>query len=275
MLDGNAAPKMGFVIGFVYSTKNEASRNMGEYLLREHGFQELSESIFRSGNIALYRIDSELVYYNTIENADLELVCFLSSHSSAQGIGAFTVHPLGNWSGENRLGGEPMKLSVAAPGAMFSVLSGLDRIESSLTKTYEATHHGPLLRRPSLFVELGGNDHVRADRMLAGKVAEAAYNAVENDPEYRKVVVGIGSMHYPAKFTRLALLKGYAFGHILPKYAIMNADGSSNISMLEQACSESSEQPEAAVIEWKSMNAAMRSIVIRKLDEMGLEYEKV
>lgn len=263
------------MIGFVYSTTNVTSRNMGEHLLKEYSFKDVSGSVFRSGNVEIHRIETDLPYYNTINSAGLDLVCFLCSHSSAEGIGAYAVHPMGNWGGEVKLGGEPKRLSVASPGAMLSVLRGLNAIESSITKTYEATHHGPLITRPSMFIELGGNDQMRGDSKLAGMAAEAAYNAVTGSQEYEKVAIGIGSLHYPSKFTKMALEKGYAFGHIMAKHAVLNADGSSNVDMLDQALSMSSEKPEVAVIEWKGLNSSTRGLVLKKLDEMGLDYEKV
>ena len=110
---------------------------------------------------------------------------------------------------------------------------------------------------------------------LAGAVFEAVTGMANGETEFEKVVIGIGSNHYPEKFSRLALSKGYAFSHIMPKYAIFNDDGSSNLDVLEQALERSSNKPEVAVVDWKSLNSAMKEQTIKKLNEIGLDNEKI
>jgi D-aminoacyl-tRNA deacylase len=39
-----------------------------------------------------------------------------------------------------------------------------------------------------------------------------------------KTVLGIGGPHYSSKFTRMALEKEVAFGHMIPKYAVPSLD---------------------------------------------------
>ncbi len=263
------------VLGLVYSSIEPASKNMGEYLISKHGFDERSPAVFENGGMRIYRIDTQVVDYSEIEKEALEIVCFLSRHSSAEGVLALTVHAMGNWNNENRLGGEPKRLSVAAPMAMRCALLELMKIEGTMQKTYEATHHGPLIDTPSFFIELGGNDEIRQDKIVAGQVADAAYNALTAPKEYDKVVIGIGGTHYPSKFTKLAVEKGYAFSHIMPKYAMYNKDETDNFDMLEQAVERSSEPPSLAVIEWKGINARARESVVKALGIIGIDYERV
>jgi len=205
------------------------------------------------------------------ELLETELIILLSKHSSATGRRAFTVHAEGNWSADNKLGGEPKQLSVAAPEAMLAVLIELSRLNiNGMEATYEATHHGPLLKTPSLFVELGGDESTINDRELAGALATAVVNALGGrDYSYKGVALGIGGTHYPRKFTQSALDGEYAFAHIMPKYHVKEAD------MLGQALERSNIKPEVAVIEWKSVNSSDRISIINKLNEMGLDYVRV
>ena len=200
---------------------------------------------------------------------DPECIIFLSAHSSAKGVESFTVHSEGNWGREAALGGKGRSLSVAAPLYMLKLARIMGNSERGGSNfVYEATHHGPLLNTPSLFMEFGGGEGAKMNKPKAEMLAEYAYRILDADDYHEKVVVGIGGQHYSEKFTRLALSKGYAFAHIMPKYYC------SEVEMLEQAFERSSPKPSAAVIEWKSIKAETRNSIIKKLNDMGMEYEK-
>jgi D-aminoacyl-tRNA deacylase len=181
------------------------------------------------------------------------------------------VHAEGNWSDKNELGGEPKQLSVAAPKAMLSVLIELSKQEpKDIGITYEATHHGPLLKTPSLFVELGGDEATIEDTGMAKILAAAVANSIQKDDyDYKKVALGIGGTHYPRKFTQSAIGGEYAFAHIMSKYYVHEID------MLDQAVERSNPRPEVAAIEWKSVNSSDRASIINKLNQMGLDYVRL
>ncbi len=268
------------MIGIVCSTADIASVNIAKALERLFEFSESSINGYpckKYGKLCMICTDKELINTEFVDSFGLELIYFVSRHSSEKGISSFTTHPLGNWTFEAKLGGKPRQLSYAAPIEMLGVLNGFAKFNPSaeMSVSYEATHHGPLLHTPSLFVELGGNSAIIENEKLAEVPAYAIKHMLDNGAEYSKVVLGIGSNHYPSKFTKLALEQGYAFTHMLPKYAMLNADGTDNFSMLQQALERSSIAPEAAVIEWKSMNASLRNSAISALNEIGLDYERI
>ncbi len=200
-----------------------------------------------------------------------DLVFFLSRHRSAAGVPSFTVHPEGNWSEEAKLGGKPRELGVAAPAAMLNVLKKMSTLPTKdIDVTYEATHHGPLLTTPSLYLEVGGNDDIVNSKPLAAGLAGCLVRALtEADESFDKVAVGVGSTHYPSKFTKLALEGKYAFAHMMPKHFITEVD------MLQQAFDRSRPKPEVCVIEWASVNATQRKGILDKLNELGIEYVRV
>ncbi len=270
------------MIGICYSELDEAGSNMALHLAEKYDFEEADGQGYVSyeNDVAkICKIDSPLIEADFLDKLHFKLIVFLSMHKSAAGVGLFSTHSLGNWGAEAKLGGRGKLLSSAAPVVMLAALSNLSKIASPIGKRYEATHHGPLLDTPSLFVEIGGNDEVMKSKEYANAASEAAYEAVlsseENDVKYKKVVIGIGSNHYPSNFSAMALEKGYAFSHIMPKYAINNADGSNNLGVLEQALKKSTHEPEAAVIDWKSLNSATRDETIKTLDAIGLDYETI
>jgi D-aminoacyl-tRNA deacylase len=270
------------MIGIVYSKLDEAGKNMAEYLVKTYDFEEAGGSPnlkYQNGIARIYEVDVFSYQAEFVDSFNCDTIVFLSRHKSEAGIAALTTHSLGNWRKEAAFGGKPSELSFAAPIPMLLTLENLNKIGIDADKTYEATHHGPLLKTPSYFVELGGNEEVVVNKKFATLVAEASYKTLvslkEGESAHSKVVVGIGSNHYPSKFSKLALEKGYAFSHILPKHAILNEDGTSNLAVLEQALTRSTPEPEAAVVDWKSLNSLMKEETLKKLEEMGLDYEKV
>lgn len=261
------------MVYFVYSndvTSSNIARSLISVLaLPEtedfHGFQS-----FGSGGIRMIKIDGRLIDADFLDKLLDDTVIFLSRHSSSKGISSFTVHAEGNWSSENRLGGRPKSLSVSSPENMIKLLCSIKGVEKDgMEVTYEATHHGPYLNVPSLFVELGGNEDVMNSESLAEVLANAVAASIDKEPEYDKIVVGIGGMHYSGKFTRLALEGKYAFAHIMPKYHATCTD------MLKSAFERSDITAEIAVIEWKSIKAVEREMIVRELDRLGIDYAKV
>ncbi|MGC8710253.1 MAG: D-aminoacyl-tRNA deacylase [Candidatus Micrarchaeia archaeon] len=269
------------MIGIVYSTLDEASLNMAEYIKSEHGFSEgkfNGRDCFTDGRFCIYKTEKLLVELEEADAYGLELIYFLSKHSSSKGIAALTAHATGNWTKEAKLGGKPYQLSVSAPVEMHAILKGLKNMGlEGVDVSYEATHHGPLIKTPSMFVEIGGNAETVGDVEIAAKVGEVVYKSVSGNLEehFDKIAIGIGGTHYPRKFSDMALNKGYAFAHIMAKYAIEVGDTANNFYMIKQAFERSKEKPEIAVIDWKSMNGRIRDKVINELKEIGIDYERV
>ncbi|MEM4097771.1 MAG: D-aminoacyl-tRNA deacylase [Candidatus Micrarchaeaceae archaeon] len=269
------------MIGIICSTADPASMNMEKWLISHYALEENASGKAKSycGNgLCVYEINGELINADFVDELGIDVAYFASRHSSAKGVSAFTTHPTGNWGSEAMLGGKPKALSVAAPLQMLGVLNELRKLSAQvegMQVVYEATHHGPLLKTPSLFVELGGNFETVNNAGLAAIPANAIIRSMDSEPEFSKVAIGIGGTHYPSKFTELALKKGYAFAHMLPKYAMLNADGTDNFAMLESAVFQSAVKPEIAVIEWKSLNSKLREMALAELEKIGMDYERV
>jgi D-aminoacyl-tRNA deacylase len=213
-------------------------------------------------SINAYFLDSEI---------HAERFIFLSKHSSSKGIVSFTSHALGNWSDSNEFGGEPKELGIASPKYMLRFLKAMDKCKSvtSIPVTYEATHHGPFLRKPSLFIEIGPINEA-LDGKIANMFADGAMDTLNGtDPYFDKVALGIGGNHYSEKFTAFALSGKYAFSHIMPKYHAMEHD------MVEKAVKRTELPIDLAVIDWKSMKADYRNKIIEELDKIGIDYERV
>jgi D-aminoacyl-tRNA deacylase len=145
-----------------------------------------------------------------------------SRHRAESGKPALTVHPIGNY-GEAEYGGMPRRLSPAAPVLMSRILRRL-QVEANGLKhavTFEATHHGPLTRTPTCFVEIGTDEAAWTDPGLGKRVARAMLACVEpQQGDEAPVLVGLGGSHYAPKFGDLVKQRKANFGHLIPGYQI-------------------------------------------------------
>lgn len=261
-----------------YSKADPTSMYAADFIRNEFGFEYNGElngfEHYKFENIDMLGIGSTLVDTDFLdEQIDTDLIIFLSRHKSSAGIKSLTVHSEGNWSDESTLGGKPRELSFAAPLEMFFILKHMDLLpHDGIDVVYEATHHGPLLRTPSLFAEFGGSSNGALEKEGAVSVAKAVMGFLldkKDGENFDKIAIGIGGGHYPQKFTKLALEGKYAFSHIMPKYFLNEYD------MLEQASVRSNRVPEIAVIEWKSINKEARDRIISRLNDIGMDYARI
>ncbi len=163
-----------------------------------------------------------------------ELIIFMSRHSSKSERPTLTVHPLGNYHG-NDLGGLPEKLVESAPHHMSETLRRISSINDigNTEVAFEVTHHGPWLDRPTFFIEVGSNEEHWKDRHAAEILAKAL---MENGESDYPAVIGIGGGHYAPRFTESALSRKVDFGHMIPNYHLEDSDDEDIARMVRDAC---------------------------------------
>ncbi len=155
----------------------------------------------------------------------IEAVWFLSRHRAASGDPSLTVHPVGNPTHRHDYGGQPRTFGTCAPRDMGALLRRLavhrDRLDLPHEVTYEATHHGPYIRQPSLFVEIGSNEDWYDDEPSAKALAAAVLDVLGGEGTIDGPVhVGVGGGHYVPQQTRKALAGEADFGHMIASYAV-------------------------------------------------------
>jgi D-aminoacyl-tRNA deacylase len=268
------------------SKKDVASLNIKKQILNHYNFNETAENF--EGNpiytaevggktIKLVTLNEESVYAQNITDyfENLELVVFISRHSSESGTPTLSVHTPGNL-GAADLGGLLRRVSVSPANAMREALKALKQLKDELLLDYEVcyecTHHGPSLNVPAMFVELGSSPKQWNDLMAAEVVAHAAMKAISTFGKAEaKAVLGIGGPHYNSKFTRIALEDTIAFGHMIPKYAIPYTD----TEILGQCVEKTLEKVECAILDWKGIKGEHKSKLIEMLNEVSLPVQKV
>ena len=259
----------------VCSLKDVASVNIANAMRASARWTEEGEfkgrPVLRLGNLRMISIDALHIH---AEGIDLEAesvlgrrvdeVVFLSKHRAASGRPSLTVHPIGNWNGAE-FGGRERTLTPAAPDLMTSLLRRIKAEAGELPYdvVFEVTHHGPLLSRPTLFVEIGSDEKHWEDKEAAAVLARSLLDVtVGRNP----LAIGIGGGHYAPRFSEVALARHISFGHMLPSYAMDLNDADSlrrSIAMAMEASGTTT-----AYVHKKSMKrseAAMVSSMVRDL----------
>ena len=271
------------MILFVASTEDTAGMNIAKQLIDRHNFEKLSET-FHNNPVytkTLHTKETKLLLVSTdIVNTQFlddlfspDLFVFLSRHSSASGIPTLSVHTTGNL-GAAKFGGKPRKVSIAPASAMKNALSEMAKLKDEkgldYEVSYECTHHGPSLDAPAMFVEVGSSPKQWSDVKAAEVVADAAVAAVSDGP-ICPVALGIGGPHYNRKFTKLALEDRWAFGHMIPKYALSDVDA----EIIQQCVEGTVGTVDSAVLDWKGIKSEHKSKIVAALEKLGLHSEKV
>lgn len=151
-----------------------------------------------------------------------DLVVFLSKHAAQSGRPSLTVHPVGNF-GDARYGGFPGRLTPALGRWQSHALRALADARRArdypAEVTFEVTHHGPLLSRAALFIELGSGPAQWTDPMGAEVLARAAWELACASPPDHPIVVGLGGGHYAPRFTEAVLTRDVDVAHMVPAHA--------------------------------------------------------
>lgn len=270
----------------VASNKDIASLNIKKQILNNYSFSKVSEKFkenpvyeatFGDRPVKLVTLNEESIYAQNITDffPNAKLIVFISRHSSASGTPTLSTHTPGNLA-EAKLGGIPRNVSVSPANAMRDALKAMMRLKEEMQLdydvSYECTHHGPSLKVPTMFAELGSSINQWKDLKAGEVVAHATIEAVSKFSNFRtKAVIGIGGPHYNNKFTRIALKNDLAFGHMIPKYAIPNID----TKILKQCVEKTLERVELAVLDWKGIKGEHKPKLVEMLKKIGMPFRKV
>ncbi len=274
------------MILLVSSKKDPASQNIKEQILKNYVFTETSTfegaplytADVNGKNVTLITLNRESVTAQDLPEKfpEAKLITFISRHSSQSGKPTLTVHTPGNFAAAE-LGGESRSVSVAPAVAMQTALRALAYYKEQLDIfhyeiSYECTHHGPSLKVPTMFVELGSSEEQWADAKAAEAVANSAMTAVATFSEHSSsAVLGIGGTHYNQRFTTMALIGAATFGHMIPKYAVAAVDA----NVIKQCVERTLEHVPLALLDWKGIRSEDKPDLLEALESAGLPYQKV
>lgn len=262
----------------VASKKDKAGMNIVGQLSQFRQNPILSSMGERS-NFDIYIVENEIIF---TENLDLkkinnyDFIIFASKHKSEKQEKSFSVHPIGNWRSAD-LGGTSEKVSKTS--AIFSkqIFEKLhENVKSyeitDYNITMECTHHGPLIEKPSLFIEVGSTEEEWADRratfIIAKTIADTIYSFKENP--YNEIAIAIGGPHYCPNFNKIQEKSNIAISHIIPSYALPLSE-----EMVKEAISKTQEEIDFAVLDWKGLgNAEQRDQAVAILEKLYIRHKK-
>ena len=239
----------------------------------------ITTALSQYGNFNFYLVEDEIIYteslsLNKIDKYDF--IIFASRHKSEKKEKTLSIHAPGNWKDAD-VGGEPEKIcptSAQFQKQFFEILhENVKKYELNDYKvTLECTHHGPLIDKPCVFVEIGSTDFEWNDRRAAFVMAKTIKETIDKYQEnpYREIAIGIGGPHYCPNFNKIQLNSNVALSHIIPEYALPLTE-----EMLKQAITKTEEEVDFAVLDWKGLgNAEQRQQVLDTLDKMYIQYKK-
>jgi D-aminoacyl-tRNA deacylase len=187
-------------------------------------------------NLVIVTIPDKKIRHENIDtevkeqlHIDPRIAIFLSRHRSKTGEPTLTVHPIGNFSDAD-FGGQPKTLVTCAPRMMTHLLrlikKNLQPTDLEYKVCYEVTHHGPFIKVPTLFVEVGSTEIQWQQKEPASIIATSllelltTYQYEEEFPKDIPILLGIGGGHYAPRFTDVVFQKKVAFGHLITSYHI-------------------------------------------------------
>jgi D-aminoacyl-tRNA deacylase len=231
------------------------------------------------GNFNFYLVEEEMIY---TENLNLEkinqydFIIFASKHKSEKGNKTISIHAPGNWR-KAELGGQEGR--VCKTSAVFQKQI-FEKLKSNMEKfhikdyelTLECTHHGPLINKPCLFVEIGATETEWKDRKAGFVVAKSIAEIIEDFKEnpYNEVAIGIGGPHYCPNFNKIQLNSNVAVSHVIPQYALPLTQ-----EMVQEAIAGTDEDVDILLLDWKGLgNAEQRKQVTDVLDKFYITKKK-
>jgi len=242
---------------------------------------QLSQFQPNSDAFHFYLVDKEIIY---TENLNLEklnqydFIIFASKHKSdsSESTKTLSVHAPGNWRSADYGGtqGRVCRSSAFFMKQMFEKVH--ENMEQYKVKDYnltmEATHHGPLIDKPCVFVEIGPSETEWADRRAGFIMARAISQAIESFKEnpYNEIAFAIGGPHYCPNFNKIQLKSNVAISHVISQYVFPLTE-----EMIKEAVDKTEEEIDFVLLDWKGLGKSEeRQKILQILDKFYLRYKK-
>jgi len=264
----------------VASKQDKAGVNITTSLSQFRKNPVLSAFSFDQPNFDFYLVDKEIIY---TENLDLskinqyDFIIFASKHESESKEKTLSIHAPGNYR-ISEFGGTSEKVCRASALFHKKMFENLNKnSEKHHLKDYkitlEATHHGPLIEKPCLFIEIGSTENQWVDRKAGFVIATTIRDTIQEfkPNPYNEIAIAIGGPHYCPNFNKIQLDSNTAIAHVIPGYVTPITK-----QMIQQAMDNTEEEIDFAVLDWKGLGKAeQRQEVLNILDELYLDWKKV
>lgn len=251
---------MRFVV--ICSKKDLAGINIYDKLLKK--------GIDKVKNTDLILSEEETIFLTEVPKADY--LVFATRHQSKSGEKTLSIHFPGNFN-KAEYGGKDKKLCTSAPILAKQAFQNLNKLgkDSGYLITLEATHHGPNLKIPCFFIEIGSKKEQWEDTEAGNIIAETIIQTIINfKPITHDIAICFGGLHYCANFNKIELDNSVAMSHICPKYNIENID----TEIVKEMIDSTQGKVNYALLDWKGLNSVQKNKLLSIFEELGLSWKK-
>lgn len=216
---------------------------------------------------------------------DVDYIIFATRHQSKSAEKTLSIHYTGNFD-KALYGGIEGEFSIVDPIFMKIAFLKLNQNAISIKRnrfdiTLEATHHGPLIKKPHFFIEIGSTEfewqNKEAGYVIAKTIIDTIYSfIVEKNNDFinfskTKYSLCFGGLHYCANFNKILIEKDVCFSHICPKYKIKFL----NKEKLSNMLTSSIKKIDFALLDWKGINSEDKQFLIELFSQVKLPYKKL
>lgn len=242
----------------------------------------ITSQLTQFGTFDFYFVEGDIINNSSIDTEKMskfDFVIFASKHQSEKKEKTLSVHAPGNWTNSKpQFGGEAGKACPSS--ALFQkqlfqkLVFNADFFHlKNYQVTLEATHHGPLIEKPCVFIEIGSTETEWRDRKAGFIVAKTIVDIIAEYKEnpYNEIAVGIGGPHYCPNFNKLQLDSNVALSHVIPEYALPLTE-----EMIQEAVAKTTEEVDFVILDWKgSGNSEQRQNIIKILDKLYIQHKRI
>jgi len=226
-----------------------------------------------------YLIDTEIIDDSGIDQDKInqyDFIIFASKHRSESREKTLCVHVPGNWRSAE-LGGETGKICKSSALFFKQIFERLnENTEHYKLKDYkvtiEATHHGPLIDKPCIFIEIGSTENEWTDRRAAFIIAKTISETIKDFKEnpYNEIAIAIGGPHYCPNFNKIQLKSNIAISHVISNYSFPLTE-----EMINKALEKTEEEVDFFLLDWKGLgNAEKRDEIMKILDKFNISKKR-
>lgn len=226
-----------------------------------------------------YLVDNEIIHTKNLNLEKInqyDFVIFASRHKSERKEKTLCIHAPGNFRTAD-FGGEVGKI---CPTSAFFQKQIFEKLKANTEEhhlhnyqvTLECTHHGPLINKPCIFIEIGSTENEWTDRRAGFIIAKTINEIIKEFKEnpYNEVAVGIGGPHYCPNFNKIQLNSNIAVSHIIPQYVFPLKE-----EWIKEAIDKTKEEVDFALLDWKGLGTSeQRKEVIDILDKLYVRWKK-